>query len=123
LFLRRKKMEELKRQKGEHQDHLTARIIRERAKGRCEFTWYEKDEVEAKRCRELHGEPALGFQGYVQLILMPIRDLKDTRLANQRAVCQRHAYQILSSLGQGVQYRPKKKAKGDSFAEQTMMEM
>lgn len=86
-------MEIYKREKGEPSEHLAARLIQQRARGRCEFEWY-KDQQKF-RCRELHKEPALGFKGIVQLHLMPVGALGDGRIANLRCLCQKHAYEIL----------------------------
>lgn len=99
-------METFKRQKGEPNEALTARIIKERAKGRCEFTWYE-DHVQ-RRCTELHGEKAQSFSGVVSLIPMPVNGLLDTRVSSLKAYCQKHAYQLLAELGNACQPRLKK---------------
>jgi hypothetical protein len=93
-------MEEFKREKGEPQDVLAARIIRTRAQGRCEHEWYEG--LTKHRCRELHGEQALSFKGVVHLTPMPINGLKSSRVADFRVLCQRHAYQMLERITQSI---------------------
>lgn len=91
---------EFEKQKGEKPDQLTARIIKERAKGRCEYTWYQNDTWH--RCRELHGEPAINFNGFVHLQLMPTAGLNDRRVSNLKVYCQKHAYQLLASIAANV---------------------
>ncbi len=88
--------QELTRIKGEKYDALTTRIIRDRAKGRCEYEWWESSLK--YRCRELHAEKAIHFQGVVQLQLMPTAGLLDRRVSNLKAYCQRHAYELLKSM-------------------------
>lgn len=89
-------MEPLKRQKGEPLEALNTRIIQDRAKGRCEFTWYE-NHVQ-RRCTELQGERAQSFAGIVSLIPMPTNGLLDRRVSSLKAYCQRHAYELLGEM-------------------------
>lgn len=89
-------MEPFKRQKGEPTEALTNRLIKERAHGRCEYTWYENHLQ--KRCTELHGERAQDFAGIVQLIPMPTGGLRSTRVADLKCYCQKHAYALLDDM-------------------------
>lgn len=89
-------MEDFKRLKGEHVDILTTRIIRDRAKGRCEFEWW--DHGTKLRCGEHEGEKANHFKGFVKLQLMPVNGLLDHRIASQKVYCQKHAYNLLAEI-------------------------
>lgn len=100
-------MDEFKRQKGEPLESLNSRIIKERAKGRCEFTWYEAHIQ--KRCTELHGEKAQSFSGIVSLIPMPVNGLLDTRVSSLKAYCQRHAYELLEEMKKACAPKPTRK--------------
>lgn len=104
-------MEVFKRGKNEPLERLRTRLISERAKGRCE--WEEHEGMGIKRCRELDGEPAIDFKGYVQLHLMPLRGATDGRIANLRCLCQRHAWELYNGLAQGVGYVNKRPQKAD----------
>jgi hypothetical protein len=99
-------MEPIKRQKGEPTEALTNRLIKERAHGRCEFTWYENT-IE-KRCTELHGERAQDFGGIVQLIPMPTRGLRNSRIADLKCYCQKHAYALLDQMRQSIGHHSKR---------------
>lgn len=97
--------EVFKRLKSEPSEALQARLIRDRAKGRCEFEWY--DDFEKHRCRELHNEPALDFKGRVQLCLMPLSGLGDGRIVNLKCLCQKHAYEVLERMASSINYKKK----------------
>lgn len=102
-------METFKRQTGEPNEVLTTRIIKDRAHGRCEFTWYE--EHVQRRCTELHGERAQSFAGVVSLIPMPANGLLDTRVSSLKAYCQRHAYKLFDEMRNATGYDRKRAAK------------
>jgi hypothetical protein len=106
-------MEPFKRQKGEPTEALTNRLIKERAHGRCEYTWYENHLQ--KRCVELHGERAQGFAGIVQLIPMPTGGLRSSRVADLKCYCQKHAYALLDQMRQSIGYGCKRSAEDTRF--------
>jgi hypothetical protein len=59
----------------------------------------------------MQGKPGIKLKGYVQLTLMPVGDIKDARIVNLRAVCQRHAYEITDRLPAGALAKRKTIAK------------
>lgn len=106
-------MEPFKRQKGELTEALTNRLIKERAHGRCEYTWYENHLQ--KRCTELHGERAKDFAGIVQLIPMPTGGLRNSRVADLKCYCQKHAYSLLDQMRESIGYAVKRPVKDSRF--------
>jgi hypothetical protein len=106
-------MDSFKRLKGEPLEALNTRIVNDRAKGRCEFTWYE-NHIQ-KRCTELHGERAQSFSGVVSLIPMPVNGLLDSRVSSLKAYCQKHAYALLEEMRKSIGCAGKKSSTASRF--------